>query len=88
MSRSFRSTPPHPDEILPLEIRYYGTAQTSEYRLYDDDGLTFDHEKGEYTWTTLTVKKGADGKYTGTVTPDKNGKQWRYKNVTWVFMTK
>ena len=31
----------------PLEIRHYGT-KTGCYELYDDDGETFDYEKGEY----------------------------------------
>jgi len=79
---------PAANETLPLEIRYYGAAPESTYCLYDDDGTTFDYEKGDYTWTTLTVKKNADGAYTTTVTPDKNGKSWRYTTVTWKFMTK
>jgi len=83
-----RQWAPTADEVLPLEVRYYGTASASEYKVYDDDGTTFDFEKGDYTWTTLTVKKNADGTYTGAVTPDPNGKKWRYSTVTWKFMTK
>ena len=41
----------------PLEIHYYG-SKPSEYRLYDDDGETFDYEKGEFSYTTIRVGNG------------------------------
>ena len=46
---------PKVGEIVNLEIRHYGSKPNS-YMLYDDDGETFDYEKGEYSWRTLTVK--------------------------------
>jgi alpha-glucosidase (family GH31 glycosyl hydrolase) len=33
-----------------------------EYLLYDDDGETFDYEKGAYSWREIHVTKGKDGK--------------------------
>lgn len=36
-----------------IEVRVYGTA-TGEFMLYDDDGVTFDYESGEYNLTRLT----------------------------------
>ena len=39
-------------EKHPIEIRYYG-AKPSIYELYDDDGETYDYEKGEYLRTQL-----------------------------------
>ncbi|AWI10258.1 TIM-barrel domain-containing protein [Ereboglobus luteus] len=78
---------PGPDEMLPLEVRHYGAAPGS-YAVYDDDGVTFDHERGDFSWTTLEVKRDAKGKLTGRVIPDKSGNKWRYSTVTWVFMTK
>lgn len=43
----------------PLEIHYYGT-RPSEFRLYDDDGETFDYEIGEYSFITIRAD-GAGG---------------------------
>jgi hypothetical protein len=54
--------------------------------LYDDDGETFDYERGERTWTSLTVTRDASGAWRGTVTPDPNGKKWHYSDVTWTSM--
>lgn len=55
----------------PLEIHYYGT-KPSEYRLYDDDGETFDYEKGEYSF--ITIK--ADG--AGNASVDVPSTLWSY----------
>jgi alpha-glucosidase (family GH31 glycosyl hydrolase) len=78
---------PGPDDVLPLEVRHYG-ERPATLRLYDDDGETFDYERGERTWTTLTVNQSPDGSWQGTVTPDANGKRWRYSGVTWTFMAR
>jgi alpha-glucosidase (family GH31 glycosyl hydrolase) len=77
---------PGRNEILALEVRHYGD-QFGTLSLYDDDGETFDYERGELTWTRLTVARDATGALRGTVTPDPNGKRWRYSDVTWTFMT-
>jgi alpha-D-xyloside xylohydrolase len=77
---------PGAEEVLPLEVRHYG-AQPGSFALYDDDGETFDYERGERTWTTLSVTRDAAGQWKGTVTPDPNGKRWRYSDVRWQFMT-
>ena len=69
-----------------LEIRYYGSKPGS-YRLYDDDGETFDYEKGVYSWREINVMKDNMGNLTGTISeaaeamPDNIGK------VTWKFMS-
>lgn len=73
-------------EKLALEVRHYGESP-GKLNLYDDDGETFDYEKGQYTWTGLAAAKDASGKWAGTVTPDANGKVWSYGDVTWTFMT-
>ncbi|MDN5211373.1 glycoside hydrolase family 31 protein [Fulvivirgaceae bacterium BMA12] len=82
---SKRNQMPKTDEILPLEIRHYGTAESNSI-LYDDDGVTFDHEKGEHSWTTISiVKKGKTFK--GTLKID-NKDAFNYeKKVNWKFMT-
>ncbi|PYS81603.1 MAG: ABC transporter substrate-binding protein [Acidobacteria bacterium] len=81
-----RQWAPGPDEVLPLEVRHYGELP-GETALYDDDGESFDYERGDYSWTRLSVTKDACGAWRGQVTPDKSGKRWRYSNVSWTFMT-
>lgn len=76
---------PGPEETLPLNVRHYG-EQPGRLLLYDDDGETFDYERGERSWTRLTVTRDAAGAWTGAVTPDASGKRWRYSAVTWTFM--
>jgi alpha-glucosidase (family GH31 glycosyl hydrolase) len=77
---------PRAGEVVALEVRHYGEAP-GKLALYDDDGETFDFEKGNYSWTNLMVAKGADGKLAGSVTPDKNGRKWSYGDVKWTFMS-
>jgi alpha-glucosidase (family GH31 glycosyl hydrolase) len=81
-----RQFAPGPDEVLPLEVRHYG-EKPGTLRLYDDDGETYDFERGERSWTTMSVARDAGGTWRGAVTPDANGKRWRYSNVTWTYMT-
>lgn len=82
-----RQWTPGPEEILPIEIRHYGELPAT-LALYDDDGVTFDYERGVYSWTQLSVSKDSRGVWQGSVTPDRNGRKWRYSTVTWTFMTK
>jgi alpha-D-xyloside xylohydrolase len=73
--------------MLPLTVRHYGTAAGS-FQLYDDDGTSFDYEKGQYSFTHLSVVKSADEKLRGTMTASAPGKPFGYsKEVKWVFMT-
>ena len=53
-------------EKLPVEIRHYGQNEGS-YALYDDDGVSFDYEKGDFTRIQLSVKKDKTGKLKGSV---------------------
>jgi alpha-glucosidase (family GH31 glycosyl hydrolase) len=82
-----RQFAPGNNEVLPLEIRHYGTKPGAAM-LYDDDGETFGYEHGDYTWTRLTDERDAAGQWTGRVTPDANGKRWRYSDVRWTEMTR
>ena len=76
-----RRQAPKAGEVLPLEVRVYGTAPGT-FTLYDDDGTTFNFEKGAYSKVTLTSSNKSMS------TPDK-GKPFGYdKKVTWTFMTK
>jgi alpha-glucosidase (family GH31 glycosyl hydrolase) len=77
---------PAAGETVAIEVRHYGEAP-GKLKLYDDDGETFDFEKGAFTWTGLDVAKDASGQWRGTVTPDSSGRKWSYGDVTWTFMT-
>jgi alpha-D-xyloside xylohydrolase len=78
---------PASDEVLPLDVRHYG-ATPGEMMLYDDDGGTFDYERGSHTWTRLSVQRDAAGQWRGSVTPDSNGQRWHYSDVRWTGMTR
>ena len=59
------------------------------FQLYDDDGVSFDFEKGAYSFTRLAVSKGSDGRLQGELPTFPAGKPFCYdKTVKWVFMTK
>ncbi len=72
---------------LPLEIRYYGNKESS-YNLYDDDGVSFDYEKGKFTRVKLSVIKDKMGVLKGEVNIPKGADMWSYSNFSWNFMTK
>lgn len=75
-------------EVLSLEIRVYGNAPGS-FRLYDDDGVSFDYEKGGYAWYPLNVVKGKSGKWEGQVgTRTGNFSLRQYSGFTWKFMSR
>lgn len=69
-----------------LEIRHYGT-RTSSYLLYDDDGETFDYEKGAFSWRKITVSSDKKGKLAGTLSPPEKGKPDNLGKITWKMMT-
>jgi alpha-D-xyloside xylohydrolase len=72
--------------VVGLEVRHYGQS-AGKLMLYDDDGETFDFEKGGYSWTELTVSPDTDGKLTGKINPDGSARQWSYGEVRWTFMS-
>ena len=57
---------PAAGQKIDLEIRYYGT-KSGKYNLYDDDGETFDYEKGMYSWREIKVEPDKKGKPKGTI---------------------
>lgn len=77
---------PGKDEKLPLTVRFYGEQEAS-WRVYDDDGETFDYERGTYFWAPLTVKRDKKGRLTGSWTPPKHA-AFHYTNVDWQYMTR
>jgi alpha-D-xyloside xylohydrolase len=70
-----------------LIVRHYGTKPGSS-KLYDDDGLTFDYEKGQYCWYRLESKIDSEGKPQGYA--QKISGSWLsvYEPIEWQFMTK
>ena len=77
---------PAAGEKVDLEIRYFGTKPGS-YKLYDDDGETFNYEKGDYSWREIKVTADAKGKLTGIISKAEKGKPNTIANITWKFMT-
>ena len=69
-------------ETTPLEIRVYGTAP-GKFVLYDDDGKTFDFEKGKYTTKLLHTENGK-----GSVEDIHTSENLSFGAITWNFMTK
>jgi alpha-glucosidase (family GH31 glycosyl hydrolase) len=77
---------PKAGEKVDLEIRYYG-EKPSRYKLYDDDGETYNYEHGDYSWREIKVEKGSDGKLRGSISDAVKGKPNTIANFTWKFMT-
>ncbi|MEX2235141.1 MAG: TIM-barrel domain-containing protein [Cyclobacteriaceae bacterium] len=79
---------PTPTQKTQLIIRHYGEA-TGIFTLYDDDGVSFDYEKGEFSFVTLSVTRDTNANMVGSMTSPLPGKPFAYtKDVKWVFMTK
>jgi alpha-D-xyloside xylohydrolase len=74
---------PGPGVKVPVEIRHYGNA-ISEFTLYDDDGLTFNYQKGAYIQVKLSASKDKKGKWIGKVSTRDN--PYSFNNFTWKFM--
>ena len=69
-----------------LIIQFYGQKE-SAYKLYDDDGESFDYEKGAFSWREIRVVSGKDGKLKGTITKAEKLKPDNIGTVTFRFMT-
>jgi alpha-D-xyloside xylohydrolase len=71
---------PKNGQKVDIEVRYYGEKPGS-YMLYDDDGETFNYEKGEYTFREIKVSKSG-----GTISPAAKGKPDNVGKVTFKIM--
>jgi alpha-D-xyloside xylohydrolase len=76
---------PGPGERVDLEVRHYGEAD-GQFLLYDDDGGTFGFERGEYSWTRLSVARDAAGALHGAVARSEGRRPSSYAQVTWTMM--
>lgn len=74
------------DGKLPLEVRHYG-KNASSYFLYDDDGKSFDYEKGGFSRILLKVEVDAYGNKTGKAIVPEGTKVWSFSNYNFHFMT-
>ena len=74
-------------EKVDLTVRYYG-EKPGKYMLYDDDGETYNYEKGEYSWREIKVEKDKKGKLKGSIAPAVKGKPNTVGNVSFEYMTK
>ncbi|WP_343534414.1 TIM-barrel domain-containing protein [Pedobacter sp.] len=77
---------PKSGEKIDLEIRYYG-EKPGQYLLYDDDGETFNYEKGQYSWRQINVQRTANG-IKGTISAPEKNKPNTLGKITWTLMTK
>jgi alpha-glucosidase (family GH31 glycosyl hydrolase) len=71
---------PKNGQKVDLEIRYYG-EKPGTYQLYDDDGETFNYEKGAYSFREIKVSKAG-----GTISPAIKGKPDNVGKVTFKMM--
>jgi alpha-glucosidase (family GH31 glycosyl hydrolase) len=71
---------PSKNEKVNLEIRYYGEKQ-GHYLLYDDDGETFDYEKGAYSFREINIVS-KNGILKGTLSAPEKGKPNTIGKVT------
>lgn len=68
-----------------LEVRHYGQKESS-YSLYNDDGVSYDFEKGDYSLIELKAYLDKNGKRRGKV-KNTNNKKYKFNNIDWIWMT-
>lgn len=71
-------------EKLPVTVRHYGDVSSS-YSLYDDDGATYDYEKGEYSRISIEVTVNPDGSKSGKAIMPENGKLYSISTIDFDF---
>ncbi len=75
---------PQRGEQVPLQVLHFGN-KVAQFALYDDDGESFDFERGAYTWHSLNVQKNEDGTLNGNA--PLFDRLSSYSGVEWCFMT-
>lgn len=68
-------------------MRYYG-QKPATYKLYDDDGETFNYEKVEYSWRVVQVILNKKGVLVGSVSQAEKNKPNSFDQISFEFMTK
>jgi len=69
-----------------LIVRYYGKKEAT-YKLYDDDGETFDYEKGAFSWREIKVIAAKGGKFKGSISKAEKSKPDNFGTVEFQWMT-
>ena len=67
-----------------LIIRVYGKKEAT-YQLYDDDGESFDYEKGAFSWREIKVISGKNGKLAGSVSKVEKSKPDNFGSIKFDF---
>ena len=76
----------NPGDKNNLIVRFYG-KKPATYQLYDDDGETFDYEKGKFSWRKIKITIGKGGKLEGSVSKAEKSKPDNFGTVRFQFMT-
>ncbi|GAB3851462.1 glycoside hydrolase family 31 protein [Hymenobacter terrigena] len=76
---------PKAAQKVDIEVRYYGRKPGS-YRLYDDDGETFNYEQGQFSFREIKVEK-QNGRLKGSIAAAVKGKPNTVGKVTFKMMT-
>lgn len=69
-------------ENTPLEVRVYG-EKNGAFDLYDDDGETFDYQKGKFTIKELKTSNAE-----GSMEEVNGDDPWTYGDISWNFMSR
>ena len=69
-------------EKIAIEFRHYGKKE-GVFKLYDDDGETFNYEKGDYCWRAVTMKKNNKGEWVCTISAPEKNKPNTIGSVSW-----
>ena len=75
-----------PSKKQSLEIRHYGN-KSAAYDLYDDDGVSFDYEKGSFLRIPINVIVESNGNKKGRVMQFQDKTSWSYSDIRFRFMT-
>jgi len=67
-----------------LIIRVYGKKEAT-FQLYDDDGESFDYEKGAFSWREIKVVFGKDGRLVGSVSKAEKSKPNNFGSIKFDF---
>lgn len=74
---------PRAGEKVSLQLIHFGD-KPGQLNLYDDDGETFDYEKGAQNWVSFEAKRAGDGTFTGTASSEIS-QLLSYSDVKWTF---
>ena len=77
---------PAGEATTPIEVRHYGRLE-GVFELYDDDGETYDFERGDWCRWTLRADRDTRGELSGVVEERRGPYISGYRDFSWRFMT-